>query len=123
MEISVLQITKMLQSMRSHVRWRPGSAERHLQKRIARGHLDVNATLEAYEQIIHTVLDDPFAHIYIYHGSDAPYICVTSIIERQHWLVIADMDCVLETAFVVDNPANYLNRPSYVSQGVVQNFR
>ena len=96
------EISELLRSMRSCLRWKPGSAERHLRMRIKREHLPAEATIDAYEQIIASVLDDPFAHVYMYQESDTPYLSVTSIVRRQHWLVIAGMDGVLETAFIVE---------------------
>ena len=123
MQPSAFEITEVLQSIRLHVRWKPGSAERHLRKRIARQHLPSDATVDSYEAVIHAVLDDQFAKIYIYQPGDVPYLCVISVVEHRHWLVMSDMAGVLETAFPMGSPANYLNKPEFILMGLALNYQ
>jgi len=57
------QIADAIRSVRSQVRWKPGSAVRHLLKRKLRGHLPSEATLDDYERMVWTVLQDPQAQV------------------------------------------------------------
>lgn len=50
------QITDAIQMVQAIVRWRPGSAARHLQKRKLRGHLPADATLHDYEHVIQAIV-------------------------------------------------------------------
>jgi hypothetical protein len=74
MESLRAQIVNVIQSVQNQVRWRPGSGARHLLKRKIRGHLPTDATLNDYERIIQTVLQDKHAQVYIYRYNDIPYV-------------------------------------------------
>jgi len=107
------QIAVAIQSVQSQVRWRPGSAARHLLKRKLRGHLPPDATLSDYERIILTVLKDVHAQVYTYWHDDTPYVTVVALVQDRHWLVMFSLDGVMESAYVVGRPDRYLSKPVF----------
>jgi hypothetical protein len=113
MEIFHAQIAHAIRAVRSEVRWRPGSAARHLLKRKLRGHLPVDATLGDYERVILAVLGDPHAQVYIYQHHVTPYVAVVAVIEHFHWLVMFSLDGLIESAYVVEHPDHYLSKSTF----------
>ena len=107
------QITSAIRSVQSQVRWRPGSAARHLLKRRLRGHLPADATLSDYERVILTVLEDADAQVYVYRHNDTPYVAVVTVIQSQHWLVMFTLDGLMESAYIVEHPDRYLSKPVF----------
>ena len=105
--------TFAIRSVQSQVRWRPGSAARHLLKRKLRGHLSADATLGDYERIILTVLEDADAQVYIYRHNDTPYVAIITVIQDHHWLVMFALDGLMESAYVVEHPDRYLSKPVF----------
>ena len=63
------------------IRWKPGSALRHLRKRKRRGHLSPDATLAEYEQVIQAVATDRAAVVYLYPHNDISYVAVAARIQ------------------------------------------
>lgn len=107
------QVVAAIKSVKSEVRWKPGRAVRHLLKRKLRGHLPDDASLEDYERIIQTVLDNWNATVYVYRYNDVPYVVIVAIIQDHHWLVMFGLDGLMESAYVVDRPEYYLNKPAF----------
>lgn len=107
------KILEAIKAVRAQVRWKPNSAVHHLQKRKRRGHLPPTATLEDYERIILTVLQDKSAQVYRYWYNGVPYVTVVAAVHTQQWLVMFAYDGVLESAFVVEHPERYLSKPGF----------
>lgn len=107
------QIKQAIRAVQSQVRWRPGSETGHLLKRKVRNHLPWSATLADYEQIIATVVADHNAAVYVYWHGQTPYPTVVAAIQGRQWLVMCDLDGVLESAYVVERPERYLERPVF----------
>ena len=107
------QIADAIRSVRSQVRWKPGSAVRHLLKRKLRGHLPSEATLDDYERMVRTVLQDLQAQVYLYRYRDILYVAVVAVVEQRHWLVMFAMDDVMESAYVVERSEHYLRHPAF----------
>jgi hypothetical protein len=80
------QILKAIEAVRAQVRWKPGSAMRHLRKRKLQGHLPPTAILEDYERIISDVLRDKSAQVYLYWYERMPYVTVVATVQAQQWL-------------------------------------
>ena len=114
------QIIVAIRSIKTQVRWSPGSATRHLLKRKLRGHLPAEATINDYERIIRSVLEDPQARIYLYHHGEATYVTVVAVIQNRHWLVMFSIDGLMESAFVIDRPDRYLNRSVFEMVGLLE---
>ena len=108
-----VQIANAVRSVRSQVRWKPGSAVRHLLKRKLRGHVPSGATLDDYERLVWTVLQDLQAQVYLYRYRDILYVAVVAVVEQRHWLVMFAMDGVMESAYVVERPEHYLSHPAF----------
>jgi len=111
--MSRAQIAHAIRTVKLDVRWRPGSAARHLLKRKLRGHLPLDATLADYERIVLAVLGDPHAQMYIYQHHVTPYVAVVAVIERAHWLVTFSLDGLIESAYVVEHPDHYLSKSAF----------
>lgn len=107
------QMLKAIKAVRSQVCWKHDSAERHLRKRKQRGHLPSTATLEDYERIILTVLQDRTCRVYRYWYNGIPYVTVVATVGTRQWLVMFAYDGVLESAFVVERPERYLCKPGF----------
>ena len=112
-----VQIANAVRSVRSQIHWKPGSAVRHLLKRKLRGHLPSGATLDDYERMAWTVLQDPQAQVYLYRYRDTLYVAVVAVVEQRHWLVMFTMDGVLESAYVVERPEHCLSHPAFECMG------
>ncbi|MBK8985443.1 MAG: hypothetical protein IPM39_05070 [Chloroflexi bacterium] len=102
-----------IQRVRQQAHWPAGSADRHLEKRELRGHLPATATIADYEQIIQAVLQDASAQVFRYWYNQSAYVTVVTVIESKTWLVMFSYDGVLESAFVMDRPERYLNKPGF----------
>ena len=113
------QIARAIRSVQSHVRWRAGSAARHLLKRKLRGHLPTGATLSDYERVILTVLEDAHAQVYIYRHNDVPYVVIVSVVQSRRWLVMFSLDGLIESAYVVENPDRYLSKSAFEMVGLL----
>ena len=60
------RLPQIIQKVLAEIRWKPGSAARHLLKRKLRGHLPAETTLADYEQTIRRVLTTSEATVYLY---------------------------------------------------------
>jgi hypothetical protein len=114
------KIKQAINLIRSQIKWKPNKAEIHLQKRIAREHLDNSATIKDYEKIILAIINDPEAKLYIYQYNDLVYPTIASSYKDNLWLVIFSLDGVMETAFPPDNPTNYLGQISFKYIGLLK---
>jgi len=113
-QILLAQLTNAIRLAQAQRLWKPGRAEWHLRKRKSREHLPPDATLADYERIIQSIVDDRTAKVYIYQENNESYVAVSSLMQEQLWLVIFDLDGILETAFVVKNPTRYLGKPEFI---------
>ncbi len=112
-----LQIIEAIETISGNIRWKDRSVERHLQKRIVRGHLPESATLEDYEQIIQSVLQEKTAQLFRYWYNGRPYITLVAAVQLRQWLVMFSYDGVMETAFIIERPKQYLNKPGFEEIG------
>ena len=107
------QVRNAVELVQAEVRWRPGSETAHLLKRKVRNHLPLEATLADYEHIIASVVNDRDAELYVYWYEQVPYPTVVATVQDLRWLVMCDLDGVIESAFVVERPERYLGRPVF----------
>jgi hypothetical protein len=114
-------LNKAIQIVQSQLIWKPDSAERHLRKRISRGHLPVTATLADYEGVIQAIVHQPTAQVYLYwHSSSAglvAYVTLVGAVDDKRWLVMFDLAGTLESAYVVERPQYYLTEPEFEQIG------
>ncbi len=48
--------------------------------------------------------------MYLYAHDDVTYVAVAGSIQGQTWLIMFDLDGVLESAYIVDRPDLYLRK-------------
>lgn len=113
------EILKAIKAVRTEARWKPNSLNRHLQKRKQRGHLPQTATTGDYEAIVLTVLKNKSARVYRYWYNHKPYVTVVAKVRKYSWLVMFSYEGVMESAFVVERPARYLNKPGFEYIGLL----
>jgi hypothetical protein len=113
------QILDVIKLVRNQIRWKPGSALRHLQKRKLRGHLPVTATLADYDAVIRSVLHDKAAQVYHYWYNRVAYVTVVGLVENRKWLIMFADDGGLESAFVVERPEQSLHKPGFEYLGLL----
>ncbi|MBN2393433.1 MAG: hypothetical protein JXR84_22060 [Anaerolineae bacterium] len=113
------QILDAIKTVRSKIRWKPGSALRHLQKRKLRGHLATTATLVDYEAAILAVLYDKSARVYHYWYNQVAYVTVVGSVDNHEWLIMFAYDGLLESAFVIERPEQYLRKPGFEYLGLL----
>lgn len=113
-------VASAIRDVRLEIRWRPGSAARHLQKRKLREHLPAEATLEDYHHVIQRVLDDAAAKVYVYWYRETPYVAVGTVLEENYWLVMFDQGGLLESAYVVERPDRYLSGSMFQPLGTMR---
>jgi hypothetical protein len=113
------QVRNAIQEIQAQVKWRPGSETGHLLKRKVRNHLPLSATLADYEHIISAVVTDREARVFVYRHGQKSYPTVVTTIEERQWLVMFDLDGVLESAYIVERPDRYLNRSVFELVGTL----
>ena len=113
------ELIAAIRTVQSTIRWKSGSAEQHVRQRIRRGHLPATATLVEYEEIIAHVIHSDRAQVYIFWYNTEPYISLVDIVNENHWLVMFALTGVLESAYIVERPERYLNKPAFEYVGVL----
>ena len=113
----VIAATRLVQA---GVRWKPGKAQQHLQKRIALGHLEPETQLYDYEAIISALVHDAPAEVYVYIFDDQTYPVVVGTVDNQRWLAMFGLDGVMETAFPPMDAISYLSDSRFVRLGTLQ---
>jgi len=113
------QVAEAVRLVQRQIRWKPGSAERHLWKRKRRGHLPLDATLAEYEQIIRSAVMNQAAIVYLYAHDELSYVAVAAGIQERIWLIMFDLDGVLETAYIVERPDLYLRKSVFNRVGAL----
>ncbi len=121
-DVSLPAILQAVQRIQKAIRWRPGSLERHLAKRKARGHLPADATTRDYENVITAVLSHHEAFLYLYWHNDTAYVVIRAEVEGQVWLVMFDMAGWMESAFVVENPQSYFRKSAFQAIGYLKDI-
>lgn len=111
------QIADAILTVRSQVRWKPGSAARHLQKRKVRRHLPAAASLDDYERIIQAILEDARADVHAYWHAGTPYAAIVAVCQGRRWLVMLSLDGLVESAYVVEHPEQYLGQSAFERLG------
>jgi len=119
MEEQKNQVVESIYRLREQIRWKPGSGIRHLNKRIELGHLEDTATITSYETLITRVVTDSNAAVFLYRWGEAQYPTVVAEIEGVRWLVMVDLDGIMETAFPPDDPEGYLANPRFTYLGTL----
>jgi hypothetical protein len=110
---TINEILLIIKKINSQLIWKPQKAEIHLKKRIARKHLPSTCTREDYESIILSIINKPEAQLYIYQDNDCLYLTIVGKYKNRLWLVMCNMEGIMETAFPPDHPTSYLGQLNY----------
>jgi hypothetical protein len=113
------QVAEAIRMARRELHWKLGKEFAHLQTRKAWGHLPNDATLDDYRAIISTVLATGQARVFVYHFGDTIYPTVVADLSHAQWLVMMTLDGVIETAFIVEQPDQYLTKQQFESIGTL----
>ncbi|CBN57654.1 MULTISPECIES: hypothetical protein [Kamptonema] len=119
-EVKRIAVFQAIARVREQIIWKPGKATRHLSKRISRGHLPDDTTLEQYNTIITFVANNSNTNVYIYVYGETIYPTLVANVENIIWLVMIGLDGVLETAFPPRNPEGHLAKSEFVYLGSVK---
>ena len=114
------EIITAISLVQTTIRWKPGKDIAHLTTRKKWQHLPIDATLEDYQTIIRTVIQDHEALVYLYHYGLHIYPTIVAIVNQQQWLVLFSSKGIMETAFVIESPEEYLSRPEFELLGKLQ---
>ena len=109
----------VLKALRRRVRWKPGKAASHLEKRKGRGHLPAGSSAEDYNGVIQALVQEAEHRVYLYRFGSERYYAVRGTVRDTEWLVISTKDGVIETAFPPDAIDEYLSRRGFVLIGMV----
>lgn len=114
------RVIDAIRRLRGGLRWRPEKDTQHLAKRIALGHLPVGTTLAEYEAIIIRVINTLTAEVFVYHWGESSYPTVVVEVEGARWLVMVDLDGIVETAFPPEDPETYLANLRFQRLGTLE---
>lgn len=117
------QVVAAIRLVQARVRWKPGKAQQHLQKRIALGHLEPEAQLDDYEAVISALVHNAYNEVYVYVFGDQIYPVVVGTVGNQRWLAMFGLDGVMETAFPPTDATSYLSDSRFVRLGALQELR
>ncbi len=120
MEEQTARVIAALRRLQGQVRWKPGKAAQHLQKRIALGHLPAGTTEAGYEALILRVIRAPTAEILVYHWGESLYPTVVSNLDGSRWLVMMGLNGIMETAFPPADPDTYLANSQFRRLGTLE---
>ncbi len=87
--------------------WKPGSDQHHLNRRMRKGHLPGDFTLDNYNSLIQKLCTSDENEAYVYHlkGFDQDYYVFG---DGCNWIAIIGENGVMETAFPPDSYSSYL---------------
>jgi hypothetical protein len=108
-----------IRRVQAEIHWKPESAGRHLHTRRVRGHLPLEATIEDYHGIIRTILTNEKASVYLCWYDEVVFPAVTTKLAGRLWLVMFSLGGIMESAFIVENPNSYLNKPNFEYIGLL----
>ena len=114
------RVIDAIRRLREGLRWRPEKDTQHLAKRIELGHLPVGATLAEYEAIIIRVISTSTAEVFVYRWGETFYPTVVAEVEGARWLVMVDLDGIMETAFPPEDPETYLANLRFQRLGTLE---
>ncbi len=109
-----------LSALRQRVRWKPGKAVAHLEKRKKLGHVPVKFSVEGYNRLIQTLVRVSGHRVYLYRFGSERYYAVTGAARGAEWLAILSKEGIMETAFPPDSLANYLSQRGFVFLATVE---
>ncbi|MGI0480589.1 hypothetical protein ACN4EE_07340 [Geminocystis sp. CENA526] len=122
-DIIINDILLVIELVKTQIIWKHQKAEIHLKKRIARKHLPPNCTIDGYEFIILSVINKSDAQLYLYQYNNSIYPTIVAMYKDYLWLVMFNMEGIMETAFPPDNPTSCLSQLSFKYLGVLKELK
>lgn len=117
------RVAAAIGAAQARIRWKPGKDIQHFRTRQHYGHLSISATLVDYEAIITSILRDDSADVYVYvWQSRVVYPTIVASYENRRWLVMFDLDGVMETAFPPADTDVYLSDSRFQYLGTMKEF-
>lgn len=71
------------------------------------------ATLSDYEKLISDILLKKESRVFLYWYEGIPFAAIVGQVEDKTWLIMFSFDGIMESAFVVERPEKYLNKPGF----------
>lgn len=91
------------------LRWKIGKNIEHLEKRKRKGHIPNDFTLNDYERVILSIINDVENDVYLYYLKG--FIKDYFVFGNGKWIVIIGDDSIIDTAFQIDtNYFEYLSK-------------
>src|SRR2546426_12328628 len=84
-----------LKVLRWRIRWKPGKAAAHLEKRKALGHLPAESSVREYNRLIQALVQEAERQVYLYRFGSERYYAVRGMVGRTEWLVISTKEGVV----------------------------
>jgi hypothetical protein len=117
------QVIDAIKTLQGQMRWKPGKGIEHLRTRQDYGHVPASATMADYEAIIASILHDSSADVYVYlWRSGTVYPTVVANRDTRLWLVMFDLDGIMETAFPPTDPERYLSDSRFQYLGTIEDL-
>ena len=73
-----------------------------------------------YEGIIIRVINTPTAEVFVYRWGETVYPTIVAEVEGARWLVMVDLDGIMETAFPPEDPETYLANLRFQRLGTLE---
>jgi hypothetical protein len=118
--VSKREAAATLKVLRRRIRWKPGKAASHLEKRKALGHLPAKSSIAEYNRLIRALIQEPEHQVYLYRFGSERYYAVRGKMRRTEWLVISTKEGVIETAFPPGVMEDYLCKRGFVLIGTIR---
>jgi hypothetical protein len=112
-------VSQVIDRLRREIKWKPGKDRQHLQTRIGYGHLPADSTMADYENIIHGILADKAAEVYVYTWEANIFPTVVGDYNNEKWLVMFSLSGIMETAFPPTDVEEYLSNPRFQKLGLM----
>lgn len=66
------------------------------------------------------MIGDDAKHVYLFQMNDIAYVTIVEADQARPWLVMFDLQGLMETAFIVENPQSYLAKREFSQIGTIQ---
>lgn len=91
------------------LKWKLGKNVEHLEKRKRKGHIPSDFTLEDYERVILSIINNVENDVYLYYLKG--FIKDYFVFGNGSWIVIIGDDSIIDTAFQIDTSySDYLSK-------------
>jgi hypothetical protein len=114
------EVAATLKALGQRIRWKPGKAAVHLEKRKVLGHLSAKSSITEYNRLIQALVQEAEHQVYLYRFGSERYYAVRGLVGKTEWLVISTKEGVVETAFPPDDMVDYLRKRGFALIGTIR---